>query len=736
MDEIKALFSKLKSKEKNAILFDRISNFKYSDAAERIASYPDYVIDQFILSYKEGNMVDFISAVRKQYTRKAPLRFYSGIFRIFTPDSEPGIELETRKGQEQMTKDIEYAIENNALFIGEAPPGTGKSLAYLMPVVRNIKNKKRAVISTNTKNLQMQIFRSDARIACNLTGIQFSACVIKGIANYLCLFKFNENKDSLTPLMRLALEGFHILSESGDLSELKFFDNADMNQIVSDSEFCMDRDCPFVAKCYFMKIRKQAKSSDIIFTNHYLTLIDNSRNNIYFDEYDISVFDEAHNMENVVSELFAYQFNFRYFENMMNYFRKRLLNTLSHIRSGKTADLLSEFINPLILQINIVLEKTEMLRLNLKDKLIFDNGARQELQSRFFRDHEDEVKQIAGALYSINNKTQTIMAEMESGGSDKERFHLIRYLNEKINSFYEAFVVVTDADNEEYAFYYKTDRSKNIVLSGVPVETGELFSDTMLKDSENPALFISATLGINNDFSLFKKQTGIHHEDRMLIEDTYQSGFDWDRQMSVKCITGMGNPNDEEFLKKTVQFIKYMRNHKKRTLVLTTSYDQIAYIRKHLRGKDIFFQKKNGNYDLLLDKYKNFQESVLIGTSRFWEGVDLPGDLLEVIIMLKMPFAVPSDPVIKKRNERIAREGKNPFMEYTLPTAVLRMKQGIGRLIRKKTDRGIVYLLDERIVKKRYGRFIRNALFVQPEITSYSQIISGGNDEDIFSQTR
>ena len=530
-------------------------------------------------------------------------------------------------------------------------------------------------------------------------------------------------KTGIEPLMRLAIDGFMYMYESGDLAEMKFFYKTDMNNITSDSEYCMDRDCPYFDKCYFMKLRETAKTSDIIFTNHYLSLIDASMSNRFFGEYQIMIFDEAHNLENVVTELFAYEYSSQYTMRMLHYFQKRMHNAVRNMIQSQSNELRELFEN-ILHMINELIEQNDVFMLDIRDAIVFDDSKRRTYKQELFSSNAERIKYILTLYRNIlRTSKETMDIINESHSSKRLLFHLIRYVHEKMQFFHDAFAVVTDAENDEYAFFYEAAKNQNVTFYGVPVDTGEMFSNLMLKGSGIPIIFTSATLSVNRNFDLFKSQIGLNLVERQYHEGIYETSFNWDKQMNIFCITGMGNPNEKAFLQRAAEFIRFICADNKKTLVLATSYEQIGELSMILKGNEFLFHKKGDNPELIISSHKEADSSVLIGTNRYWEGVDLPGELLERVIILKMPFAVPDDPVMEKRCGRKEEMGINPFMGYTLPLAVLKLKQGVGRLIRKSSDKGTVYILDERIVRKRYGSIVMKSMFVKPEIINYNNIV-------------
>ena len=725
MDKKSSLFSKISEQEKNAVLFDRTGNFSERSFKERISHYSEALLNSFIMSYPAGPMTEYIS---KEIEIGGKHHFFQKInssFKITSPENLK-IKLEEREGQMRMISDINEVIESGDILIGEAPPGTGKSLAYLIPLIRSLKDSRRAVISTNTKNLQMQLFNKDLDIASDFTGVSVSASMLKGIGNYFCFLKYNENLQKITPLTKLALEGFLAFSSSGDLSELKYYNDLDMNDITCDNEYCLEATCPFSSICLYLKVREKALSSQIIFTNHYLTLIDAELKNKFFGEYQSIVFDEAHNLEGAITDVYSYKFDFIYAVRMMNYFIHTFKNQMKFIRSSNLSTDAVNFFDNLLTTMNDASEETDMLFKFMLDVAETEKKERNEYSFRIFRGIEEKVKSLAGKLYATaNNADKGIKILKEEKFRMLDIYQTLKYISEKTNRFFEGFSVVSQADNEEYAFFYEYDiRRKNVILNGLPVDTGEMFSKILLSREDVSFVFTSATLTAANSFEMFKQQTGIKNLKRHCREDSYESSFDYEKQMKVVCFKGIEDPNNEGFMEKASEVIEILLNREKRMFVLATSYAQIDYLKTKFKDKRFLFQKKEENGDKLLHLHKQRKASVLVGTNMFWEGVDLPGDLLEIIVILKMPFAVPDDPIIKRRCRVMEENNRDPFREYTLPQAIIKLKQGMGRLIRNKNDSGEIYILDERILTKSYGRSVLSSFYVKPEVADYKIFIN------------
>jgi ATP-dependent DNA helicase DinG len=719
LDKKSSLFSRISEEEKNAILFDKTGNFSEKAFKDRISHYNDSLLNSFLLNYTPGPFSDYISEEMK-FSKKHFFQKVDSSFKITYP-KKLTFDLEKRRGQLNMMDDINEAIGSQNILIAEAPPGTGKSLAYLIPLIKNLGDSKRAVISTNTKNLQMQLFDKDLETASDYTGISVSASMLKGIGNYFCFMKYNENISNFSPLTKLALEGFLLFTNSGDLSELKYHHDLDRGDITCDNEYCVENTCPFSGICHYLKVKEKALTSQIVFTNHYLSLIDAELGNKFLGEYDCIVFDEAHNLENAITDIYSYKFDFLYVLKTMNYFTHTFRGQMKFIRSSNLSTDAVNYFENLLSTMNDATDEIDILYRFILDIAETENKERNEYSSRIFRGAEERVRLISGKLFAISdNADRGIKLLKEEKFRMLDIYQTLKYIFEKTNRFFESFAVNSQADNEEYAFFYEyVPNRKNIILNGLPVDTGEPFLKAMLSREDISFIFTSATLTASNSFEMFKKQTGINQTKRAHFENSYESSFNYEEQMKVICFNGMDDPNSDGFMEKASQIIQVLSSSDKRMFILATSYAQIDFLKKRFNDKRFLFQKKEENGDKLLHMHKQRKASILVGTNMFWEGVDLPGDLLEIIVILKMPFAVPDDPIIRRRCRVMEENQINPFREYTLPQAIIRLKQGMGRLIRKNDDKGEIYILDERILTKSYGKHVLGSFYVKPSVYNF-----------------
>jgi len=506
---------------------------------------------------------------------------------------------------------------------------------------------------------------------------------------------------------------------------MKYFRDIDAFDITADSEYCPDKDCPFSKICYFLSIREKAKTSQVVITNHFLTLIDSQMSNGILGAYSGVVFDEAHNLENVITEVFTFEFDFLYVRRIINYSLKSLSSAqrAEKLSAVKSADggVLVELVN----ELQRTAELLEIIETSLKDRVSALKEKRGEVTQLFFEGLEEHINAASSSIYSITEKAHKGRKDGKQNAEQQDEVsRTLKYISEKFQYIFMSFTSNTEIESGKFAYFYKWDDLKyNIILNASPIETGQFFFENFVKNEKISMIFTSATLQKNGDYSLFEKQIGLSKTAREVVKQTYESSFDFTNQMSVTCVDEMGNPNGNDFLDKSLKIIEKLAEKEKRMFVLATSYQQIEYLKKKVNDKKFIFQRREDVGERLLHEFKKKKGAVLIGTNMFWEGVDLPGDLLEIIVILKMPFAVPDDPVIKMRCEALTREGLDPFESYSLPSAIMKLKQGMGRLIRKKDDLGEIYILDERIIKKRYGKQVIESFYVNPKILKFERLL-------------
>ena len=668
---------------------------------------------------------------------------------------------EYRKEQEEMAHYIQEAINEDRKIIIEAGTGTGKTLAYLIPAIKwAVANKKKVIIATNTINLQEQLLLKDIPLAKSIIKEEFSYVLVKGRSNYLCKRLFNElsigrSIDIETFSMEAREQIEYILkwgnkTKTGDKAELPFEVYPDVWELVqSTTELCLGKKCPYRKECFYMKTRIEKMEADILISNHHVFFADlNVRAETDFDSeylilprYDMVIFDEAHNVESVARSYFSVEVSKISFTRLLNRIyqkkNKRKKEKSALIRVEDTIDEKDlEDSQQYICLLNTLKEEISILQ-NIGDEY-FD-----EIRKIYETNTEAPIRK------SLNNFEMTKSRFLETLRDKKDIFQskladfltlMISFNNvidkekdknpEVINfnnhlkmfkTYIDSFKFINSFEDDNYIYWLDINSKRtNVVLTATPLNIAKKLS-SVLFDNLNRLVFASATIVANGNFDYFKKSLGLDEED--CIECIIKSPFDYDEQMSVYIPTDIqDSENINAFVSDASKFIlDILLKTNGKAFILFTSYtmlNQIYYsISKKLidKGFEVFLHGDKPRSQLIKE-FKEAENPILFGTTSFWEGVDVQGENLSNVIITKLPFLVPTDPVVSAISKKIEEDGGNSFTDFQLPEAIIKFKQGVGRLIRKKTDSGNIFILDSRILKKRYGSLFINALPSQKNI--------------------
>ena len=700
--------------------------------------------------------------------------FVQDIDRIFLEDidiknyfSKDGIlakeikAFEYRQEQEEMAQYIQEAINEDKKIIVEAGTGTGKTLAYLIPAIKwAVANKKKVIIATNTINLQEQLLLKDIPLAKSIIKDEFSYVLVKGRNNYVCKRLFNElvlgkSIDIETFSMEAREQIEYILkwgnkTKTGDKAELPFEVYPDVWELVqSTTELCLGKKCPYRKECFYMKTRMEKMEADILISNHHVFFADlNVRAETDFDSeylilprYDMVIFDEAHNVESVARSYFSVEVSKISFTRLLNRIyqkkNKKKKEKSALIRVEDTVDEKNlEDSEQYIYLLNTLKEEISILQ-NIGDEY-FD-----EIRKIYETNTEAPIKK------SLNNFEMTKSRFLENLREKKDIFQgkLADFLNlmmsfnnvideekdknpEVINfnnhlkmfkAYIDSFKFINSFEDDNYIYWLDINSKRtNVVLTATPLNIAQKLS-TVLFDNLDRLVFASATIVVNGSFDYFKKSLGLDEED--CIEAIIKSPFDYNEQMSVYIPSDIqDSENINAFVSDASRFIlNILLKTNGKAFILFTSYtmlNQIYYsISKKLKDKGFeVFLHGDKPRSQLIKEFKEAENPILFGTTSFWEGVDVQGENLSNVIITKLPFLVPTDPVVSAISKKIEEDGGNSFMDFQLPEAIIKFKQGVGRLIRKKTDSGNIFILDNRILKKRYGSLFINALPSQKNI--------------------
>ena len=649
---------------------------------------------------------------------------------------------------------VEKSVNENKKLIVEAGTGTGKTLAYLIPAIRwAVENKKKVIIATNTINLQEQLLLKDIPLAKSIIKEDFSYALVKGRNNYVCKRLFNElalgkNIDIETYSIEAREQIEYILkwghkTKTGDKADLPFEVLPEVWELIqSTTELCIGKKCPYRKECFYMKTRMEKLEADILISNHHVFFADlNVRAETDFDteylilpRYDMVIFDEAHNIESVARSYFSVEVSKISFTRLLNRIyqkksRKKEKSALIRVEESiddKSLKDTSQYIQLL----NSIKEETSILQ-NISDEYfdeirkMYDSKADMPIRktlnnfemtkSRFLENLREKKSFFERKMNEFLND---LMAFSNVIDEEKDKNpEVINFVNHiKIyKSYIDNFKFINEFSNDDYIYWLDINAKRtNVVLTATPLNIAQKLS-SVLFENLNRLVFASATLATNGNFNYFKNSLGLNGE--KCIEEIIKSPFNYDEQMSVYIPNDiLDSENINAFVTDASRFIlEILTKTQGKAFVLFTSYtmlNQIYYsIGKKLKnaGFEVFLHGEKQRSQLIKE-FKESKNPILFGTTSFWEGVDVQGENLSNVIITKLPFLVPTDPIVSAISKKIEEEGRNSFTDYQLPEAIIKFKQGIGRLIRKKSDSGNIFILDSRILKKKYGTLFIQAL--------------------------
>ena len=594
-----------------------------------------------------------------------------------------------RTSQLDMAVSIAEAIEANHNLIAEAGTGTGKTFAYLVPAILS---RKRVIISTGTKNLQDQLFNKDLPVVRKAIDVPFKSALLKGRANYLCIYRlenalnssFGFNKEDATALAHI--KAWSKRTKIGDISEISDVEEGDpvWSQATSTVDNCLGQECPDYADCFLVKARKKAQESDIIVVNHYLLCADWSLRETGFGELlpdaEVIIIDEAHQLSEIASNflgmsLSAKQLNELASDTLIEYFKDA--KDMPDLRTA-----------------------CEDLQHEVKDlRLAFG----MEIRRGEWKDIEDNPK-ISSALSTVHDQLKRLAEQLEKASVRTKGLESCFDRVEELESQLDSLI---NNKSGKWIRWYET-HSKSLTLSKTPLDIAAEFN-LFMQQHKASWIFTSATLSVANNFNHFSKGLGLDDT----ASKTWESPFDFESQSLFYHPKGLPKPNEPDFTEKVVEFaLPVLQASKGRAFFLFTSHRALKKAAEILANKIDYPLLVQGTRAkaVLLDQFKQQGDAILLATSSFWEGVDVRGDALSCVIIDKLPFASPGDPVLKARLNAMEKQGRNPFFEYQLPTAVIALRQGVGRLIRDVNDTGVLMVCDPRLLKRAYGHMFLDSV--------------------------
>ncbi len=661
---------------------------------------------------------------------------------------------ESRPEQSSMARACARAFNEDGLLVVEAGTGTGKSLAYLLPAALwSIQNGERVIVSTNTKNLQDQLFYKDIPSLSRSSGKVFRASLLKGRGNYVCRTKLesliSDPAAGLAPAERpgtLPLVVWIEETETGEISECTGFRQKDHpgvhNAVCCEWNYCLGKKCSYREDCFLNRIRDAASRSHIVVVNHALLLSDLVAKSRALGDYCRLVLDEAHNLEDAATEHMGRKASSARVVGLLDAispdkgYGGGLLGKVERWLKGQEA------LSKSVLGLGQFVSETRTVATELFGEIHRVMKTQAEYGKRRYSEQDDRIKavvpdgiELVKRLKQLRDGLSGLRAWIASQGEGREGYAEI---NESLTAR-EVDLVETAADIEflvkaddpGYCYWAEIRGRDDLVkceLRSAPIDVGRSLGD-ILYEKLSSAIFTSASVTVATSFDFFLERTGVaRFGEERLTTLLLGSPFDYEGQTLAVLARFLPSPQSSGFADASARLIeKVILGTRRGTLVLVTSYAMLNDLSSRLaprleeNGITVLVQGESGSRTRILEEFRADRTSVVLGTDSFWEGVDVPGDPLETVIIGKLPFPVPNEPIIEARAEALEEQSLDAFSSYMLPRAVIKFRQGFGRLIRTKTDLGVVVIMDPRAGSASYGEVFISSLPAQVVVCSTEQ---------------
>lgn len=607
---------------------------------------------------------------------------------------------EFRKGQLEMAQAVERVLEEGRHLIVEAGTGTGKTLAYLLPALRS---GQRVIISTGTKNLQEQLFFKDVPFLESLLG-PLRVCYMKGRANYLCRHKLYalRNQPILSGLEEISqyqiIADWEKTTETGDRAEIDDLPESSplWAKLDAHSDACLGQSCPDYERCFITEMRRRAAESDVIIVNHHLFFADLAIKQQaraapdagVLPDASIVIFDEAHELEDVASSYFGISLSNIRFEELARDV-ELMLRSKSALNTGISG------------AAQLARERARMFFAALPRGVGNEGRIQFSGREEFLEAQGDLYLGVVNALYRLEGELEQVRGVEEAAP-----------LRKRTGDIREQLKFLLEVEDRNTVFWLERrggrQGSGSTHIQATPIDVSELLSELLFENFPSVVL-TSATLTVQGGFSHIRQRLGMRDARELVVP----SHFKYGEQAMLYLPPDMPDPREPGFQEEAAKRIRRILDITQgRAFCLFTSYQQMRDLYERLLvevGYPLLLQG-TAPRKALLEEFRTTPNAVLFGTSSFWQGVDVQGEALSCVIIDRLPFAVPTDPVVQARMRAIEEGGGSPFFEYQVPSAVITLKQGFGRLIRSLEDRGVLMLLDPRIQRQRYGRVFLDSL--------------------------